>query len=226
MKIYSKLLLSFIFIYFISCAGSPLKTSKDAEGNTINMMDVKIGMTKEEVLKILDDPYKTETKEKGKTTYDIWFYVTKGKELGQTRLINDNFTPFIFENNKIIGWGWKYYRYFFNVDNVKEKYEYEKSQKYTDDRDEWPPNQHTIITPKGDSKDFTERKENGIKKTPENDQKDVKNEIKDKKEEKGTKVKEETPKEPKKTEEKQIKEEKIPPCREIERDHENYHWWE
>jgi len=101
-------------------------------------------MSTKEVEIILNKPFKVERVRMDKREYKIWFYLTKGTYLGQTEFIDENFTPFIFYKNRLKGWGYNFYNYFFNIDNIRER---EERGKYTEDKDEWPPNEHKIITP-------------------------------------------------------------------------------
>jgi outer membrane protein assembly factor BamE (lipoprotein component of BamABCDE complex) len=204
------ILVLFSGIIFINCSGSSLRTAANAEKNKINMLQVRLGMSKTEVTSILGEPSKTEKKYVEEKEYDVWYYLTKGTELGQSTLITSNYTPFIFSSSQLIAWGHPYYKYIFNVDNAKDRHNYDKSQSYTDDRDEWPPSDHIIIKPpsveKKQKPKTNEKKvlEKAIKQTPK----------------KSTKVK------PKQTPKQKPTKKKDGPCKDMGADSKNYHWWE
>lgn len=154
MKIQKYLLIScFAFLVLTGCYGSIAQSRAEAEQNKINMMQIEIGMSEDDVLDVLGNPIKVKAVKVDEDSYFIWFYMTKGKRLGQDKLISENFTPFIFQNKRLIGWGKNYYDLFLDIDNAKAKQEYSKSQKYTDDADEWPSNEHKIITPSKEKKE-------------------------------------------------------------------------
>ncbi|HRW58181.1 MAG TPA: DUF3192 domain-containing protein [Chlamydiales bacterium] len=136
-----------LFILLAGCAGSPLKTSVEAENNQIQMADLYKGMKERQVLETMGKPYKVEQRTYENTTYHIWYYITKQVQLGQSRLIHKNFTPLIFKNGILIGWGYDAYDYLFDVDETRRKYLEEKRQQYTDDDDEWPSDKVYTITP-------------------------------------------------------------------------------
>ncbi len=143
----SRILLIIISVLLYSCMGSTMQTSLKSEQNRDNIVGLRLGMTQEDVLTLMGSPYKSEVHKIENNTYVIYFYVTEPTVLGQSKLIEQNFTPVVFKDNILVGWGTNYYNYLMDIDNAREKYEEEKRQKYTDDRDEWPPNQHVVIPP-------------------------------------------------------------------------------
>lgn len=100
--------ISIIMISMLGCAGSPLRTSWEAERNRSNMLKLKIGMSKEQVLALMDNPYKTESYQVEGKFLEFWFYLTEGKEVGRS-LSDSNFTPLAFESDILTGWGRNYY---------------------------------------------------------------------------------------------------------------------
>ena len=52
---------SVFFLFLMACAGSPLRTSMEAESNRANLLKLKIGLKKDQVLEIMGQPYKTES---------------------------------------------------------------------------------------------------------------------------------------------------------------------
>jgi hypothetical protein len=143
----------FIFILLSllsSCSNSPLQIGKEADKNVINMRFLETGMTTKHVIRIMDFPNKIEIKNKDGQEYLIWSYLTKGIFLGQIEFIQDNFTPLVFKEKILQGWGDKFYKHIFNIDDVEKRIEYEKKSKYSDDKKEWPSNEHKIIETKQD----------------------------------------------------------------------------
>lgn len=124
------IVLSILVFILISCAtaGSPAwvssrigDTEKEAKVNNEKMMNLNIGMSKEEVLKIMGNPSKREqyqiTKDK---ILEFLFYRTAGWSVNRTSSgwgwdisasgdRDEQFTPLTFENNKLVGWGRNYY---------------------------------------------------------------------------------------------------------------------
>lgn len=145
----------FFLLIFTACANNPMTTGVRAERNIVNISNIQKGMTMDEACKILKRPYKKETRIQENKRYEIWYYITKKAYLSQTSLLDKNFTPIVFSDGVIIGWGWNFYDYLFDVGNTRKKIREEKRQQYTEDREEWPPNEHKIILPK-DSKDSSD----------------------------------------------------------------------
>jgi hypothetical protein len=101
-----------IFIFIISmlgCAGSPIRTGWEAEKNRSNMLKLKIGMSREQVLTLMGDPYKTESYHVEGKSLEFWLYFTEGKNIYDRTLRDSNFTPLAFEDNTLTGWGRNYY---------------------------------------------------------------------------------------------------------------------
>ena len=149
----NRLLLILLIIVLGGCAGSPLQTSVEAERHLSNMTDVEIGMSQSDVRSIMGNPYKVEKRTMEGIVYEVWYYITRGALLSQTRLIDSNFTPLVFLSGYLRGWGWNYYNYLFDINNARFRREEEMRQRYTDDRNEWPPNEHKIISPYMDDDD-------------------------------------------------------------------------
>ncbi|NGX34686.1 MAG: hypothetical protein K1060chlam1_01039 [Candidatus Anoxychlamydiales bacterium] len=144
-----KKLLLFISMILVlnGCFKNPIKTGAISEENRINLSSLAIGMTQQQVLDTMGYPYKTEEKISQNKIYEVWYYITERTLLGQSKLITRNFTPVVFEAGHLIGWGSNFYKYIFNIDDERQKREEEKRQKYTDDKEEWPKNEHTMIAP-------------------------------------------------------------------------------
>lgn len=103
----------FLFIFLAGCAGSPLQTSVEAEKNRMQIGDVRLGMNQAFVRNIMGPAYKKEIRTINAREYEVWYYLTKGTLLDQSRYLDENFTPFIFSENALVGWGWKYFNRLF-----------------------------------------------------------------------------------------------------------------
>lgn len=106
-----------IVALFIGCTGSSAwygrkmgQTAKEAEINNRKMMELKIGQSKEEALKIMGLPTKREAYQlENKKIVEFLFYRTQGwagDDLGDR---DNQFTPLALVNNKLVGWGRNYY---------------------------------------------------------------------------------------------------------------------
>lgn len=102
---------SLISIILIGCGLVTLTTSSmEASGNRENMNKIKLGMNKDQVKATMQsDPYKTEAHTVDNNEIEIWFYLTEGRKAFR-RQGEDDYTPFVFKNNTLIGWGRDYYR--------------------------------------------------------------------------------------------------------------------
>ena len=102
-----------IFSILFGCAGSPTRTAFEAERHKMDMMDIKTNMSMEEVQDRMGVPKKIERRAINGIEYEIWYYLTQEVNLDQTRLIDENFTPFVFYGTCLRGWGWKFYNLLF-----------------------------------------------------------------------------------------------------------------
>jgi hypothetical protein len=103
-----------------SCADSPANPGIRAYENNKNMVDLKPDMTTEQVTKLMGPPDKIETY-RGKNHEAIltYLYITKGLDGYTSRGWNkDNFTPFIFVDDRFSGWGWN------QLDTAAQRYEF------------------------------------------------------------------------------------------------------
>ncbi|MBN1914569.1 MAG: DUF3192 domain-containing protein [Parachlamydiales bacterium] len=225
-----KFIVSIICFIICGCAGSPLATGFEADKNITNMSDLEIGMTQPQVLQIMGKPYKQETKIIDHEEYTIWFYITEAVGLTQTRYISENFTPLIFSENVLRGWGYQYYNFLLDIDNAKGKRAEEKRQQYTDDPDEWPPQKtHAIIdmqAPPDEKKppELQDVLESIIEEPSSSVQENMipsQKQVGENPANEPSSSPEELPPEKKET---VPQEQKIPECKDIEKDHPNYNW--
>ena len=101
--------LAIVLLTVVGCAGSPYQTGKEAERNRANLLDLKIGLTKDQVRAVMGAPYKTESYAREGMNLDFWLYLTEGKSPSGLPLNDSNFTPLAFENGILKGWGRNYY---------------------------------------------------------------------------------------------------------------------
>jgi hypothetical protein len=102
------------------CADSPANPGIRAHENNKKMVDVTPEMTTEQVTKLMGPPEKIETY-RGKNHEAIlsYWYITKDLDDYTNRGWNkDNFTPFIFVDDRLSGWGWN------QLDTAAQRYEF------------------------------------------------------------------------------------------------------
>ena len=87
----------------IGCAGSPIRRAGE---NRSNLLKLKIGLNKEQVLNIMGNPYKTEAYRIDAKNFEFWLYLTEW-EFREPR--DSDFTPLALENETLMGWGRNYY---------------------------------------------------------------------------------------------------------------------
>ena len=105
------LILLFVAVVMVGCAGSPAATAPIAEKNRKLILQLNAGMTKAEVQKIMGDPRETETYPSENGVSEIWFYRTNATPMSDRERTNREiqFTPFVFNKGKLEGWGRNYY---------------------------------------------------------------------------------------------------------------------
>lgn len=102
-----KLVIILLSLVFISgCGLVTLTTSNiEASGNKESIQKISMGMESNQVKRIMGAPARTESflSSEGKNIL-IWFYLIEGRAPFR-RLDDSNYTPIIFEGDKLIGWG-------------------------------------------------------------------------------------------------------------------------
>lgn len=131
-----KVIFIFIMIFMAGCATT---ASQIRAKNKENMVKLYRGMTKETVLFVMgkkqlettldekglfkkpagivyiNNPFKTEMLEgKGRVFEVLYYYTEKNKNDGE--ITDDELTPLVLEEGKLIGWGWNFFK------NTKRKY--------------------------------------------------------------------------------------------------------
>ena len=90
-----------------SCAGSPVRTSWRASENRKAMVGVRPDMSVDEVSKVMGPPDKTELyRGKNNEAILVYLYITEGKDIYRRTWNESNYTPFVFVNDRLHGWGW------------------------------------------------------------------------------------------------------------------------
>jgi len=96
-------------LLLLGCQGSPIQTQWEASENREALLGLNIGLTKADVLKRMGQPRKTEAYSVDKRNMEFWLYLTEGATVGDRRLKDSNFTPLVFEDGILIGWGRNFY---------------------------------------------------------------------------------------------------------------------
>ena len=118
-----KIFLLLVLVLFLAgCATLPEIRAKNREG----LLKLSLGMTKEQVLnlmgtktikvydnwgnlvEVINNPYKTETLKGKDKTFEVWYYYTEIKK-ADGAISDDELTPIIFDEGKLIGWGWSFF---------------------------------------------------------------------------------------------------------------------
>ena len=88
------------------CAGSPVRTGWQADTNNRGMLKLKPDMTVEEVTATMGKPDKTEMyKGKNNETILVYLYISAASDT-YAHFSDANYTPIVFVNGKLSGWGW------------------------------------------------------------------------------------------------------------------------
>ncbi|OGV31020.1 MAG: hypothetical protein A2020_00090 [Lentisphaerae bacterium GWF2_45_14] len=77
----------------------------EGEDTRAKLSNVRIGMTKQEVLDLMGEPLKNEKFNKP----DIWFYYTNVR-WGDSLTVREESTPVVFSEGRVVGWGNDYYK--------------------------------------------------------------------------------------------------------------------
>ena len=101
------------------CAGSPARTGWHASSNRKAMVNVRPDMSVGEVSKIMGPPDKTELYGgKGDEPILVYLYITEGRDTYSRTWNESNYTPFVFIDDRLNGWGWA------NLEHVAQRYEF------------------------------------------------------------------------------------------------------
>ena len=151
------------FFLLSGCMERMMQEELAAEHNMINWQRLEIGMNENQVLNAMSFPDRKEFHVVDGREYAVWFYLTNTtKPVFVKKFSKKNYSPVVFRNGVLIGWGYDFYNYVFDVKQEKRKMEEENRMKYTDHPEEWPAKEHRIV-PAPSKKDETKKK--GIEKT-------------------------------------------------------------
>lgn len=102
-----------------ACAGSPAQTGMRAAVNKKSMVSLKPDMSIEQVVKMMGPPDKTEMyRGQSDQTVLTYLYITEGMDAYNRRWNETNYTPLIFVNDRLSGWGWN------QLDTAAKRYEF------------------------------------------------------------------------------------------------------
>ena len=108
-----------VAVLISGCAGSPMVTGFSASAHTRVMVKLKPDMTPEEVIGLMGNPDKTEMyRGRNGEPILVYLYITEGRDTYTRKWSEANYTPLVFENNKLAGWGWNY------LNGTAQKYEF------------------------------------------------------------------------------------------------------
>ncbi len=93
----------------VGCQGSPVQTQWEAENNRKAMLGLSIGQPKADVVEVMGQPRKTEAYIRDGTNIEFWLYLTEGIGIYNRKMTDEHFTPLVFENGKLAGWGRNFY---------------------------------------------------------------------------------------------------------------------
>lgn len=113
-----KLLLIGLLVLMVGCANSPMVTDWRASSNKKAMVNLRPDMSVAEVLKVMGSPDKTEMyRGKDREVVLVYLYITEGMGIYRRRWNESNYTPLVFINERLDGWGWS------NLEETAQRYE-------------------------------------------------------------------------------------------------------
>ena len=112
-----------VSVLFVLVAGCTSSLDRVRTANRRNLLKLSVGMTKEQALAIMgnksgggrfgepkvNSPYKSEILQEKEKTFEVLYYYTDIKSSIYTAnpatITDDELTPLVFDNGKLIGWG-------------------------------------------------------------------------------------------------------------------------
>lgn len=112
-----------VCVVFVLIAGCTSSLDRVRAANRRNLMKLSVGMTKERALATMghrsgggwfgepkvNSPYKSEILPSGDKTFEVLYYYTDAKSAiyiaNPATVTDDELTPLVFDNGKLIGWG-------------------------------------------------------------------------------------------------------------------------
>lgn len=114
----------YLFVIVMALSGCVTVDSIRAT-NRENLLKLSAGMTKQEVLSIMGikkitaskyswsnpeytitNPYRSETLQGKDKVFEVLYYYTDVKKIPSYAITDDELTPLVFDDGKLIGWGW------------------------------------------------------------------------------------------------------------------------
>lgn len=86
-----------------------LRSESAAQVNVVRLREISLGMSEEEVFRVMRYPDRNEQIEHEESCYDIWFYITRSTAIDQRALMSRNLTPLIFKDGILVAKGYDYY---------------------------------------------------------------------------------------------------------------------
>ena len=86
-------------VFLCGCASSQVKTSNQLKILSDLQLRLQRNMTSEEVVNLMGNPTRP---------IMIYFYLADEETNLLERLSKDNYTPLVFVDNKLAGWGWNF----------------------------------------------------------------------------------------------------------------------
>jgi outer membrane protein assembly factor BamE (lipoprotein component of BamABCDE complex) len=83
---------------------------KSMWSNYVHLNELKLGMTKSEVLGIMGPPGIKESGDYTGGHYTTYFYLTHSMDFEESNTVRNGYTPLVFKNDRLVGMGKRYYR--------------------------------------------------------------------------------------------------------------------
>ena len=96
-----KMLLLLLCVVLTGCA----TLNRDWTRQKISQLE--LSMSQQQVINLLGKPYRTETLQGKDKVLLVYFYWTDLKHADDA-VTDDELTPCVFDNGKLIGWGWSF----------------------------------------------------------------------------------------------------------------------
>jgi outer membrane protein assembly factor BamE (lipoprotein component of BamABCDE complex) len=78
--------------------------------NYVHTNELKLGMTKSEVLGIMGPPGTEESGDYLGGHYSIYFYLTHSMDFPESNTVRNGYTPLVFKKDRLVGMGKRFYR--------------------------------------------------------------------------------------------------------------------
>jgi outer membrane protein assembly factor BamE (lipoprotein component of BamABCDE complex) len=83
---------------------------KSMWSNYSHVNELKLGMSKAEVLGIMGSPGNTESGDYRGGRYTVFFYLTHSMDFDESNTVRNGYTPLVFKNDRLVGIGKRDYR--------------------------------------------------------------------------------------------------------------------